>query len=164
MPSHRKYRRVVQYLIHNRSPNWWRFVMDCDDPSCLPVCDVHLYRWSCAVLHTYMIVRGIIILERGILLHFKSFDCLFECVVCGSSRSVANRHSFCHPLRIRCIGHIWNIVDNTNSGSRVRTKHKLNPLVMLGPPRVKSWPQWWESSALVTTPSLLPCCWIKMCN
>ena len=125
--------------------------MDCDDPSCLPVCDVHLYRRSCAVLHTYMIVRGIIILERGILLHLKSFDCLFECVVCGSSRSVANRHSFCHPLRIRCIGHIWNIVDNTNSGSRVRTKNKLNPLMMLGPPRVKYRLQWWESQGCCLT-------------
>ena len=50
------------------------------------------------VLLTYTNVCRVIILERGILLHFFS---LSICVSCGSSRSVTNRHPFWRPVTDR---------------------------------------------------------------
>ena len=58
------------------------------------VCQFATCRRSSVVLHTYTNVCGVIVLERGILLHFFR---LFICVVCGSSRPVT-------PLATR-IGH-----------------------------------------------------------
>ena len=55
--------------------------------------------WQLSVfLHTYTNVCGVIILERGILLHFF---CMFVSVVCGLSRSVT---PFGDPLQFGCVG------------------------------------------------------------
>ena len=55
------------------------------DRRSVTVCQFATCRWSSVVLHTYTNVCGVIILERGIFLHFFR---LFICAVCGSSRSV----------------------------------------------------------------------------
>ena len=81
--------RVVQYIRsvtgRQTGDGLWRIA------TTRHVCQFATCWQSGAVLHTYTNVCGVIFLERGILLHFFR---LFICVVCGSSQSVTNRHTF----------------------------------------------------------------------
>ena len=85
---------VPIHPIRNGSPNWWQFVMDRDYPSPF-VSSQHV------VLHTYMNICGVIILEQGILIQFFH---LYICVICQSSLSVTNCHPFWQPIteRVYC--------------------------------------------------------------
>ena len=48
-------------------------------------------------------------------------------------------------------------------GAGTRTNNKLNPHVTTGP-GIEPGLQRWEASALITAPSLLPCCWFILAN
>ena len=85
------------YPFRNGLLNWWRSVMDHNNPSQLSVCDMsaiecrppHLY--ECLWRH-YFRMRNIVTLLSPV------------CVVCDSSQSIT---PFGDPLQIGCIGHVW---------------------------------------------------------